>query len=29
MKLENVNKARNIIHSIKEYERFLEIKHKC
>ena len=28
MKLENINKATNIIHSIKEYERFLEIKCK-
>jgi len=29
MKLEDLNKARNIIHLIKEYKYFLEIKRKC
>lgn len=29
MKLEDLNKARHIIHLIKEYKYFLEIKHKC
>ncbi len=29
MKLEDLNKARYIIHLIKEYKYFLEVKHKC
>ena len=29
MKLEDLNKARHIIHLIKEYKYFLEVKHKC
>lgn len=29
MKLEDVNKARHIIHLIKEYKYFLEVKRKC
>jgi hypothetical protein len=29
MKLEDVNKARYIIHLIKEYKYFLEVKRKC
>ena len=29
MNLEDLNKARHIIHLIKEYKYFLEVKHKC
>ena len=29
MKLEDLNKARHIIHLIKEYKYFLEVKRKC
>lgn len=29
MKLEDLNKARHIIHLIKEYKYFLEVKGKC
>lgn len=29
MKLEDVNKARHIIHLVKEYKYFLEVKRKC
>ena len=29
MKLEDLNKARHIIHLIKEYKYFLDVKRKC
>ena len=29
MKIEDLNKARHIIHLIKEYKYFLEVKSKC
>lgn len=29
MKIEDLNKSRVIIHLIKEYKYFLEVKHKC
>ena len=29
MKLEDLNKARHIMHLIKEYKYFLEVKRKC